>query len=220
MKASDVTDLTTKAAEEPVKPKRKGKLSEREWAEATALWEQGAVTYGQLAEKFDRHEQSFAQYFRRRGIKKGSARAKTMAKVESAVEKQLVNDAAIIAARIKETKEEHYKMASGLAKLTWAEVLKAKQDGVPVATALNNLKALESAMNVLKKAREERYAVLGLDRPDAIDENDVPELVISELTADQIEALRARSFRELNELGDVPIEDIDSEGDNDVVDET
>lgn len=213
-----MTEKTSKAAEKPVKPKRKGKLSEREWAEATALWEQGAVTYGQLAEKYDRHEQSFAQYFRRRGIKKGSARAKTMAKVESAIEKQLVNDAAIIAARIKETKEEHYKMASGLAKLTWAEVLKAKQDGVPVGSAINNLKALESAMNVLKKAREERYAVLGLDRPDSVDENDVPELVISELTADQIEALRARSFQELSEIDDGPIEEID--GSDDVVEET
>lgn len=213
-----MTEKTSKAAEKLVKPKRKGKLSEREWAEATALWEQGAVTYGQLAEKYDRHEQSFAQYFRRRGIKKGSARAKTMAKVESAIEKQLVNDAAIIAARIKETKEEHYKMASGLAKLTWAEVLKAKQDGVPVGSAINNLKALESAMNVLKKAREERYAVLGLDRPDSVDENDVPELVISELTADQIEALRARSFQELSEIDDGPIEEID--GSDDVVEET
>lgn len=217
-----MTDETLKATEKPAKPKRKGKLSEREWAEATALWEQGAVTYGQLAEKFDRHEQSFVQYFRRRGIKKGSARAKTMAKVETAVEKQLVNDAAIIAARIKETKEEHYKMASGLAKLTWGEILKAKQDGVPVGTAINNLKALESAMNVLKKAREERYAVLGLDRPDAIDENDVPELVISELTADQIEALRARSFRELNELEAVSVGDLedDDAADNGVVEET
>ena len=217
-----MTEETSKGAEKPEKPKRKGKLSEREWAEATALWEQGAVTYGQLAEKFDRHEQSFVQYFRRRGIKKGSARAKTMAKVESVVEKQLVNDAAIIAARIKETKEEHYKMASGLAKLTWGEILKAKQDGVPVGTAINNLKALESAMNVLKKAREERYAVLGLDRPDAIDENDVPELVISELTADQIEALRARSFRELNELEAVSVGDLEDDdgADNGVVEET
>lgn len=212
-------EVTEKTSETLAKAKRKGRLSEREWAEATALWTQGAVTYGQLAEKYDRHEQSFVQYFRRRGIKKGSARAKTMAKVESAVEKQLINDASIIAARIKETKEEHYKMASGLAKLTWAEVLKTKQDGVAVGTAINNLRALDSAMNVLKKAREERYAVLGLDRPDSIDENDVPELVISELTADQIEELRARNFRELNDLGDVPIEDID-ESDGDVVEET
>lgn len=214
-----MTEKTSKGKEKPAK-KNKSPLSPRQWAEATALWEQGAVTYAQLGEKFDRHPQSFVRYFSRRGIKKGSARAKTMAKVESVVEKQLVNDAAIIAARIKETKEEHYKMASGLAKLTWGEILKAKQDGVPVGTAINNLKALDTAMAVLKKAREERYAVLGLDRPDAIDENDVPELVISELTADQIEALRARSFRELNELDAVEVGDIEDEGDNGVVEES
>lgn len=205
----------------PVK-KTKGKLTPRQWAEATALWETGATTLAELSKKFDRHEQSFAQYFRRHGIKKGAKAAKIAQKVEAKVEEQHINDAAIIAARIRETKEEHYKMAAGLAKLTWAEVLKAKQDGVPVGTAINNLKALESAMNVLKKAREERYSVLGLDRPDAIDENDVPELVISELTADQIDALRQRSFRELEEI-DAQIEGVEQGGaddDDGVIEET
>lgn len=216
-----MTEEAKKGEGKPVK-KQKPKLSAREWAQATALWESGEVTLSDLATKFDRHEQSFIAYFKLRGIKKGSNRAKTMAKVEAAVEKQALSDAEIIAGRIRETKEEHYKMASGLAKLTWGEILKAKQDGVPVGTAINNLKALDTAMAVLKKAREERYAVLGLDRPDAIDENDVPELVISELTADQIEALRARSFRELNELDAVSVEDIDEQiGDDDgVVEET
>lgn len=215
--------MTEKAEESTEKPKKgnRGRLSERDWAQATALWKSGEVTLEELAQRFDRHPQSFVKYFGRRGIKKGSDREKTMKKVESAVEKQALNDAAMIAARIKETKEEHYKMASGLAKLTWAEILKAKQDGVPVGTAINNLKALDTAMTVLKKAREERYSVLGLDRPDAIDENDVPELVISELTADQIEALRARSFRELDELDALPVDDLqgDIDDDDDVVEE-
>jgi hypothetical protein len=206
-----------------IKPgtKTKGKLPDKAWAEATTLWKQGVATLDDLAAKFDRHPQSFAQYFRRRGIKKGQDKDKIAKKVEAVVEKQEINDAQLIAARIRETKEEHYKMASGLAKLTWAEILKAKQDGVPVGTAINNLKALESAMNVLKKAREERYSVLGLDRPDAVDENDVPELVISELTADQIETLRQRSFKELNDLdvsGD--IEEVPPDEPDDVVEES
>lgn len=213
MKDSAVTEETQDTAEAPKKQRNK-KLSERDWAQATALWESGEVTLPELAKKFDRHEQSFVQYFRRRGIKKGSKREKIMKKVEAQVEKQALSDAAIIAARIKETKEEHYKMASGLAKLTWAEILKAKQDGVPVGTAINNLKALESAMNVLKKAREERYSVLGLDRPDALDDNEVPELLISELTADQIEALRQRSFREVDELADVGVGDLEDNSDD------
>ena len=47
-------------------------------------------------------------------------------------------------------------------------------------------------MSVLKKAREERYAVLGLNREDYVDEEGLPELVISELTEEQVEQLRAR----------------------------
>lgn len=182
------------------------------------------MTLPELARRFDRHPQSFFKYFKNHGIKKGAKAQKLKAKVEAKVEEQAVNDAAIIAARIKETKEEHYKMASGLAKLTWAEVLKAKQDGVPVAAALNNLKALDTAMAVLKKAREERYAVLGLDRPDAIDENDVPELVIQELTAEQIAALRERNFNDIHDVDEelegleMPAEP-DKPGDDGVVEE-
>ena len=184
----------------PTVKKPRARLTEKEWRQATTLYEAGEVTIEDLAKKFDRHPQSFIKRFKRDGIVKGSKSAALKAKVEEKVKEEAVNDAAIIAGRIKETKEEHYKMASALAKLTWAEVLKAKQDGVPVGAALNNLKALDTAMAVLKKAREERYAVLGLDRPDAIDENDVPELVIQELTAEQIAALRERNFNDIVEV--------------------
>lgn len=212
MKAVEVPEAKKSTTTPATKKARKPNLSQKEWTEAKTLWESGEVTYSDLAKKFDRHEQSFIRYFNRHGIKKGTNRAKHMKRVEAQVEKAALNDAAIVAARIKETKEEHYKMASGLAKLTWAEVLKTKQDGVPVATALNNLKALDTAMTVLKKAREERYSVLGLDRPDAIDENDVPELVISELTAEQIAALRERSFNDIGDLEDVDVSNLDDEG--------
>jgi uncharacterized protein YicC (UPF0701 family) len=187
---------------QPTKKPPRGPLSAKEWRQACALWESGEATLPELARKFDRHPQSFSKYFKKHGVKKGAKAASLKAKVEAKVQEQAVNDAAVIAARIKETKEEHYKMASGLAKLTWAEVLKAKQDGVPVAAALNNLKALESAMNVLKKAREERYAVLGLDRADAVDENEVPELVIQELTAEQIASLRERNFNDMMDVNE------------------
>lgn len=185
----------------PAAPKaNRGKLTAKERREAAALWEAGEITLEELGRRFDRHPQTFNKYFAKNGIKKGSKADKLKAKVEERVQQDAANDAAIIAARIKETKEEHYKMASGLAKLTWAELLKAKKDGVPVGAVLNNLKALDSAMSTLKKAREERYAVLGLDRPDAIDENDVPELVIQELTAEQIAQLRERNFQEMHDV--------------------
>ena len=174
-------------------------MTPKEWREAEALWASGTVTIVDLAKKFNRHRMTFMNHFKKKGIKKGSKADKIAEKAHARMEKEAENDAAIIAARIRETKDDHYKMAAGLAKLTWAEILKAKQDGVALGTIQMNLKSLDIAMSALKKAREERYSVLGLDRPDAVDENDVPELVISELTAEQIEMLRSRNFRDVDD---------------------
>lgn len=131
----------------------------------------------------------------------------------------------MLAACIRETEEDHYKMAAALAKLTWKEVLDANTASRPMSTALNNLKARDAAMAVLKKAREERYAVLCLDRTDFVDDSPLRELVISELTNEQIEAMRDRqedddlSLPSLVEEGELPEEDDVVEEDDEVVTE-
>lgn len=205
----------TTPADTPAKPKSK-RLTPKQWAEAEALWESGEVTLTDLVAKFGIHKTSFQKRFAERGIKKGAKKEEHARRVAEEVTKAAIDEATVLAARIRETKEEHYKMAAGLAKLTWAEILAAKQNGSPMAVALNNLKALDAAMAVLKKAREERYAVLGLDREDFVDEDGLPELVISELTADQIEALRAKDHTEFDDL---PDDAILEEGDNAVGEE-
>lgn len=207
-------------AKTKTKAKAKSKrLPARTWAVIDALWEAGDATYNDLVAKFGVSRQGLRTHFKSKGIIQGSKKQEIAKVVSEDLTKAVSEEATILAARIKETKEEHYKMASGLAKLTWAEILKAKQDGVPVGTAINNLKALDTAMTVLKKAREERYSVLGLDK-DAVDENEVPELVISELTADQIETLRKRSFSEIEEIEvDLDEDNGVNPGDDDVVEE-
>ena len=190
--------MTTKTPPKPKSPH--ARLTPKQWAEAEALWESGEVTLDDLAAKFGKDKSAFSRHFDKNGIKKGAKRDEHKKRVADEVTKAAIDDATVLAARIKETKEEHYKMFAGLAKLTWAEILAAKKDGKPVAIAMHNLKALDAAMTVLKKAREERYAVLGLDRSDFVDENALPELVISELTADQVEQLRNRNFTEMDEL--------------------
>lgn len=183
----------------PVIPRVRS-LTPRQWAEIEALWEAGEVTYSDLMTRYGKSQSTFERHFRKRGLIKGAKAHVAKKKIEEKLAEATILDATVIAARIKETKEQHYKMAAGLASLTWAEILKTKQDGAPVGIALTNLKALDVAMNVLKKAREERYSVLGMDRPDAVDPEDLPELVISELTADQVQELRERDHAELDDL--------------------
>ena len=212
--------MTKKAAPatatEEVKSKVK-RLTPKQWAEAEALWASGEVTRAVLAAKFSVSEIAIQKHMAKVGVKHGQKAEEHKKKVAAAVTSAAVDDATVTAARIRETKEEHYRMSSAIAKLAWQEILTAKQNGSPVAVAANNLKALDSAMNVMTKARLERWAVLGLDRADSIDEDGLPELLISELTAEQIQDLRDRDFNEFEELPEAAVQliDGDTEGDDD-----
>lgn len=178
--------MTTPAVKTPTR------MTPRQWAEAEALWEAGEVTLDDLATRFGKDRSAFVRYFKKHGIVKGSRAAARKEEVKEAVAAAGIDEATVLANRIRETKEDHYKMSSALAKLVWAEVLTAKKDEKPFSAIKDNLKALDNAMNVLMKARMERFAILGLDKDDYVDEDGLPELVISELTAAQIEELRNR----------------------------
>ncbi|MDR9847029.1 hypothetical protein [Herbaspirillum huttiense] len=179
---------------------KKRVMTPKQWAEAEALWESGEVRYEDLVAKFGSSVSTFERHFKKKGVVKGAKAAATKKRVEEQLAKAAVDEATVTAVRIKETKEQHYTMAQGLARLAWNEILEARQSKAPYATRLNNLKAIDAAMAVIKKAREERYSVLGLDRPDAVDPDELPELVIAELTEEQIKELRDRDHTELDDL--------------------
>ncbi|MDS1095754.1 winged helix-turn-helix domain-containing protein, partial [Acinetobacter baumannii] len=129
------------------------------------------------------------------------------AKIADAVQKAATEEASLHAQRIRETKNEHYAISQNIAKLVWQEVLTAKKNNQPLATAAPNLKALDIAITALAKARMERWSVLGLDRPDAVDTNELATLEITELTADEIEELRERNFNEFEIEGTEPVQE-------------
>lgn len=173
------------------------RLTPKQWAEAEALWESGEVTLTDLAAKFGKHQSNFSRHFDKLSIKRGSKAEAHKREVAKAVTAASIDEVSVTAARIRETKEDHYKMAAGLGKLIWSEILTAKQGGNPVSVATANLKALDIAASALKKVREERWSILGLDKSDFIDEDGLPELTIMELTAEQLEALRNRNEADL-----------------------
>lgn len=176
------------------------RMTPKQWAEAEALWESGEVTLDDLCKRFGKNRTAFTRHFKKHSIVKGSKSAAAKEAVKEAVASAGIDDATVLANRIRETKEDHYKMTSAIAKLTWAEVLNAKKESRPFSAIKDNLKALEIGMNILEKARMERFAILGLDKSDFVDEDGLPELVISELTAAQIEELRSRDEEGLEDM--------------------
>lgn len=202
---------------------KKRKLTPKQWAEIEALWTSGQVTYDDLAKKYGRAVSTFERHFKKHGVVRGAHAEATRRAVEEKLAAATVDEATVLAARIKETKEQHYTMSSNLAKLAWNELLQAKQKGEPMAVAVNNLKALDLAAGILKKTREERWAVLGLDRPDAVNPDELPELVVAELTDAQIQELRDRDHTEFDDLPQAAnpgAADEDDEPDDEVVQES
>lgn len=198
-------------------------MTPAQWAEAEALWESGQVTLADLSKKFEKAEETFSRYFKSKGIKKGAKAAEHAEKVKKEVAEGITDDAAVLASRIRETKEEHYQMARAIGKLTWREVLKAQTSG-NIASSTPEFKALKEAMTVLKTVREERWAVLGLDNPDTENDANLPELVIQELTAEQIEAMQRGqeddlALRSLNLDSEVGSDHGEDDDEDDIVEE-
>jgi hypothetical protein len=158
-------------------------------AQAKALWETGEfANLSALAAHLSVSPAS-VKYLLKAEDKGVDAEA-VAKEVKKAVVSAAAEDAVLVQARARDTREEHYKMANGIAKLTWAEILLAKSDARAFSTIAGNLKALDIAMSVLKKAREERFAVLGLNDQEGADDGTLPELYISELTDEQVKTLR------------------------------
>ncbi len=193
-------------------PKRPTKMK---WAEAESIWEAGLMTRKNLAEKMGVSERSITRHMSDRGLIQGSKAKDSKDRMAEAIKQSSLDDVAILAARIRETKEQHYKLADNFAKLTWEEILKAKRENLPVSTATNNLKALDIAFTTIKRVREEKWAVLGLNKEDEQEEDGLPELVVSEMTAEEVEAVRNAKNYDMDDLPDTEIMNLSDEDEDD-----
>lgn len=161
------------------------RLTDAQWAEAGTLWEVGDASLSQLAERFGAREETLSRGLKARGYEKGVKAAEHAEKVVEHVEKTLMDDAAKYAERVRETKEQHYRYSESIAKLVMAEIVKAQRADRPFSNAMDNIKALRQAATTLAITRGERWAVLGLDKEQP-DPDELPELLVSVLTAEQI----------------------------------
>ena len=169
------------------KPSRAGKrLNEAEQTEAIELWKAGSTTLDELAEKFSRSRGTFIRLFNAKGVAKGESSAEHTREVAAAVKTAALGDVETTAKRINETKEEHYKIASYLSKLVWNLIAQAQKDGRSYATIGPDIKALKYAADIFKTTRDERYALLGLNERESLEDDEIGDLVIQEITQEEI----------------------------------
>lgn len=179
-------------------------------AEKTTLLENyrnGTATASELAKKYGRKPQSIYNLARAHGIKKGENSEVVRQAIQEEVQKSLAEDAHVIAARIKETKEEHYRMSAGLTKLVWKTIAEAKRDGKRIDNAsANEIRAYKIAAETLRITRTERYAVLSVadkEKEELENRQDFPELTIQELDAQTIQKMNAAQRLEMDDIGEM-----------------
>lgn len=175
-------------------PKSSGnRLTALQWEEVKTLWELGANSLSQLSAKYGVRADTLQKRLKDAGVEKGAkahllAEAATDATVSAA--KDEASERAILhTQRINETKDAHYRYAEALAKLVMEEIISAKRDSKAFALVDNNIAALGKAAKSLQILRSERFVLLGLDKEDA-DPDDMPELLVTELTPEMIEQMQ------------------------------
>lgn len=187
---------------------KKRRLTPAEWATIEEMWASGSVTLEQLEEQFLVSAPYLSKKLSERGIKKGSRSAELAAAATEKVKETLVDVHAKKMTRVAETKDEHYKFAQTLSKLTFQLVAQQVQKGGSIADIRDDIRTIKDAMTAIAIARDERFRVLGLDK-DEDTGDEVPALIVTEMTAADIEELRKKQKGALGvaEMSDEELED-------------
>lgn len=180
------------------------RLTPAERAEAAALFRSGTVTLEDLSKKFKKRPEAFSRLFKRMGIEKGSVAVEAAKKVEEAAEIHVVTDLQETLRKIKKTKDDHYKMAQGLAMIAWQEIARARTAGVALETLKDTMVTLKLAGDVIANSRKELFSVLNVEKHDQdADLDELPELTVRELTNNEIDQLK-NQVRDDDMGGDIP----------------
>lgn len=183
----------------PAPRRRYVRLSPEQWAEARAAWLTGGVTGDQLALRYGCSLRSIQVHMAQHKAEKGSAIAARAAEVEARVLSEALPATDDLATRIRQTREDTYANAAAIQQLVMSNVQLA-QDPTTALGAVAALRALDLAAAALGRTQRVRWLALGLDK--AVPTTDeLPELVVREMTAAEIAAVRDQQHRDDAELG-------------------
>lgn len=205
------TDVVEDAVDEDPELSEERRISEPTWKAMEALYESGTVTMADLSRTYGSSPQSMSRRFKRLGIKKGSKAEEIKEKVVEKVAEAISKPASLFAEkrqeRIEDTKTEHYNLNRAISVMLNKIIAESVKDKKPIDAKMGEIKALRQAAATLAITRKERWAILEVDTE--IDEDNLPEITISDLTDEEILILRTEDSEEEDEETVITEEDID-----------
>lgn len=187
----------TSGSEAVTETKQSRRLTAEEWNELVTAYEYGTHGIVELSKKYGISRQAIDKEFKKRGTVRYSRRAEY-----EAMQKQQQAAAARVAERFAEKRAEYIEETrmQGYAALKQAVALLNKRvldvykmPGTPPASAMEDIKALKLYQKALIENFEFRLGRL-LNADDVINEDDLPNLVVDDMTVDDV----IRHFQEKN----------------------
>jgi uncharacterized radical SAM superfamily protein len=179
----------------------KRKPTKSDWSELAASWEIGSLEIDDVLEKFDIKADTFYKKMSSLGAKKGVMTEKAKKEALEEVKMTIAGDKDVIAERIKETDEEHYRTNVMYSKLANKIIADAVKSGKAISTAAPDLKALQIAQAINASIRAERYKITGADLGRE-EEPNVETFSVEVMTAEDIEELNRKSEEHMHEFGE------------------
>ncbi|MBO6510632.1 MAG: hypothetical protein JJ979_19480 [Roseibium sp.] len=184
------------------------RLSPAEWAEMTARYEAGTVSIQDLSNEFGVSKSAISQKFRRDNVVKGSKAPQISAAVTQKAVENAVSSEEERQKRIDETKKQSYQSATMIHVMTHKLLVDTAKNSHPMDSIAGDLKALKAAAEIFQKTKDQRYHILGID--EAMGDEEEPEILISDLSEEEIETLKGQEEEddgELAELDDMELDD-------------
>lgn len=194
----------------------KKRMTPAQWTEARAMWASGEFTLEQISEKFAVTRETLSRRFKKDGVAKGQSQVDK--RVEEEIVQQVVSNQDKWAERAEHVRETYYKTAETIRNMN-LKVIGDAMKGPGAFSAQPDLKALGMLISNLEKLRVGQFAITGLDK-ELAEDDEIPELLVRSLTDSEIQSIRdAQSAPQEDdeiELGDVTpyLEDLaeDEEG--------
>jgi len=194
--------------------KKKPQLKNSQWAEMAAWWESGEVTLKELSAKFGVHESTISRYMDLNGHIKGSKAEEFAEEIRQRIADELAGDVIETVKRVKQIKEDYLRRMDMVSRLVEKEISNAINSKLPMQTALHNVRAIGEMTKVFATARSETYLLLGVrELEEKAMADDIPELLISELTSNDIERIHMEQAKADGMIGAIDMPSIESDDD-------
>lgn len=170
------------------------RLTTAQWEAVKTKWELGTHTLQMLSDEYGISLTAIKAGLNKRGAKRGS-RSHEVA--EETAEQQK-SERQRVAEQASRMKEKFLKYNDAIASIAMRKLMKQQADGKNLEGIKGEMETLRKAVAVISTARDENFHLLGLYKDD-VSEEDLPEIVVSEMTAAELEAIQ-KSFDKESEV--------------------